>query len=319
MVRPARGCASRSPRTLRAARCASRRKRQVLGPVLKLGFIPLGPIPAELRDQVLDLATDPDPAAAAERAAICARAGTFGAYGFPEAHAIEAESGPWWRFAPKPLTAIAGAAATAAVAAVAAVAILVVPQKPPPAGVPAGQPQLTGRPGRGRRPGQPGHAGRGGAGGEGDISRRDPRERLDGAHPKWRRPVPRGGRGPDPGRQPVRGGRHQEHPRRGGRGQPSGDPSGHPRLQPGHRDQEELGPHQPGGPPEHNGPQQPGGAPEHTPPSTTPPSTTPPSTTPPSSPPPSTSPTPSDAPSGTEPSIDATVGSLLSVGVQLGG
>ena len=116
----------------------SRRKRQVLGPVLKLGFIPLGPIPPELRDQVLDLATDPDPAAAAERAAICARAGTFGAYGFPEAYAIEAESGPWWRFAPKPLTAIAGAAATAAVAAVAAVAILVVPQKPhQPASQPA--------------------------------------------------------------------------------------------------------------------------------------------------------------------------------------
>ena len=104
------------------------RQRQVVGPVMKLGFAPLGPIPSELRDRVVYLTTNVSPATAAQRDAIAARAGQFGPYGFPIPETSTAGTGRWWRAATKPVTAIAGAAATAAVAAIAAVVILVVPE-----------------------------------------------------------------------------------------------------------------------------------------------------------------------------------------------
>ena len=298
----------------------SRRKRQVLGPVLKLGFVPLGPIPSELRDQVLDLATDPDPAAAAERAAICARAGTFGAYGFPEAHAIEAESGPWWRFAPKPLTAIAGAAATAAVAAVAAVAILVVPQKPhQPASQPANLsspvgPAVAGGQGSPVTPAAaaPGSKGISAAGTRGNAST----VRIQSGGGPF---LAVGGALTPAGSLYAVGGTKSTRVAAAAASHPATHPATHA-SSPATGTKKSSAPTSPAAPPSTTAPTSPAAPPSTTPPAPRRPSTTPPSTTPPSSPPPSTSPTtPSDAPSGTEPSIAVAVGSLLSVGVQLAG
>jgi RNA polymerase sigma factor (sigma-70 family) len=106
--------------------CAER-KRQVLGPVLRLGFVPFAPIPPDLRDQLLRLATDASPAATAQRDAIVQQAGAFGAQGFPVPLPAVTGTGSRRRFSPRPVAAMAGAG-TAAAAAVAAVLILVVPQ-----------------------------------------------------------------------------------------------------------------------------------------------------------------------------------------------
>jgi RNA polymerase sigma factor (sigma-70 family) len=106
--------------------CAER-QRQLLGPVMRLGFVSLAPIPPGLRSRVLRLASDPSPAAAAQRAAAGQQAGAFGAYGFPAAQEAVAGTGRRWRLAPWPVGAIAGTAATAVVASVAAVLVLGLP------------------------------------------------------------------------------------------------------------------------------------------------------------------------------------------------
>jgi RNA polymerase sigma factor (sigma-70 family) len=287
-----------------------RRKRQVLGPVLKLGFAPLGPIPSKLRDQVLDLASDPAPAAMAERDAICGRAGAFGAYGFPEAQAIEAESGPWWRFAPKPLTAIAGAAATAAVAAVAAVAILVVPQKPhQPASRPANLsspvgPAVAGGQGSPVTPAAPGPKGISAAGNPGKAST----VRIQSGGRQF---LAAGGALTPAGSLYAVGGTKGTRVAVAAASHPATHPAGH-------ASSPATGTRKTPAPPPVTS-TSPAPVTSTTPPPVTSTSPAPvPSTTPPS-PPPSTTPTPSDSPSGTEPSIDVAVGSLLSVGVQLRG
>jgi RNA polymerase sigma factor (sigma-70 family) len=287
-----------------------RRKRQVLGPVLKLGFAPLGPIPSELRDQVLLLATDTTPAATAERDAIVARAGAFGVYGFPEAQAIEDESGPWWRIVPRPLATIAGAAATAAVAAVAAVAILVVPRPHQPE---SAQPANLSSPVRSAI-----------AGGQDEPS-------TSAAGAPGAKGISAGTRG-KASTVRVQSGAIAYHAAAGGLTQAgslyavggtkktpvvaagTSHPATHPAT---HKSSPPSGAKQ-------------SSAPAKTPPSTTGtgPSSSPTpvtSTTPPASPPPVTSPAPTPSPTASdtapvvEPSIDVTVGSLLGIGVQLGG
>jgi RNA polymerase sigma factor (sigma-70 family) len=163
-------------------------KRQVLGPVLRLGFATLTPIPHELRDQVLYLATDPSPATAARRDAIAQRAGGFGVYGFPAARASAAGAGPRWRLAPKPMATLKTAAATAVMAAVAGVLVLVVPQV-------SHQPNSR----RGR-------AALGGGRQDRDVGVRHPRARVGGGRHPGRRPAgPRCDRHRGPaGWQPVR-------------------------------------------------------------------------------------------------------------------
>jgi RNA polymerase sigma factor (sigma-70 family) len=292
-----------------------RRKRQVLGPVLKLGFAPLAPIPSELRDQVLDLATDPAPAATAERDAICERVGAFGAYGFPEALAIEAGSGPWWRFAPKPLTAIAGAAATAAVAAVAAVAILVVPQKPhQPASQPANLSSPVGPAVAGGQSAPitpagvaPGSKGISAAGTRGNAST----VRIQSGGRQF---LTAGGALTPAGSLYAVGGTTSTHAAVAAASHPATHPATHA-SSPATGTKKTSAPPTSPAPVTSTKPAPPVTSPA--PPPTSPAPVT--STTPPASPPPSTSPAPSDSPSGTEPSIDVTVGSLLSIGVQLGG
>ncbi|HEY2278247.1 MAG TPA: sigma-70 family RNA polymerase sigma factor [Streptosporangiaceae bacterium] len=294
-----------------------RRKRQVLGPVLKLGFAPLGPIPSELRHQVLELATDPAPAAAAERDAICGRAGAFGAYGFPEALAIEAESGPWWRFAPKPLTAIAGAAATAAVAAVAAVAILVVPQKPhQPAARPANLSSPIGPAVAGGQSSPvtsaaaaPGSKAISAAGTRGNVS-------TVGIQNGGRQFLTAGGALTPAGSLYAVRGTKSTHVAVAAPGHPATHPATHATSPAAGTKKTTAPPSSPAAPPSSTPPSSPAAPPSSAPPSSP---AAPPSSTPPSSSPPSTSPTPSDSPSGTEPSIDAAVGSLLSVAAQLAG
>jgi RNA polymerase sigma factor (sigma-70 family) len=105
--------------------CADR-QRQLLGPVMRLGFVSMAPVPPGLRNRVLSLASDASPAAADQRAAIVAQAGPFGAYGFPEP--AKAGTGRRRRLATVPVGAIAGAAATAVVAVVIAVVVMVLPQ-----------------------------------------------------------------------------------------------------------------------------------------------------------------------------------------------
>jgi RNA polymerase sigma factor (sigma-70 family) len=107
--------------------CAER-QRQLLGPVMRLGFVSMTPVPAGLRSRVFALASDPSPAAAAQRATVVQQAGAFAAYGFPEP--VAPASGRHrllWRV---PVGAIVGAAATAVAAAAAAVVVLALPQSP---------------------------------------------------------------------------------------------------------------------------------------------------------------------------------------------
>lgn len=104
--------------------CADR-QRQLLGPVLRLGFVSMAPVPAGLRSRVFGLASDPSPAAAAQRATVVQQAGTFAAYGFPEPLAPAA--GRHRRLRRVPVGAIVGAAATAVAATAAAVVVLALP------------------------------------------------------------------------------------------------------------------------------------------------------------------------------------------------
>jgi RNA polymerase sigma factor (sigma-70 family) len=122
---PARGLAGRHVQNCLV--CADR-QRQLLGPVMRLGFVSMAPVPPGLRGRVLGLATDPSPGAAAQRAAVLAQAGPFGAHGFPEPRA--ARSGRHPRFRRIPMGALAGAAATAVAAAAAAVVVLALPPSP---------------------------------------------------------------------------------------------------------------------------------------------------------------------------------------------
>jgi RNA polymerase sigma factor (sigma-70 family) len=107
--------------------CADR-QRQLLGPVMRLGFVSMAPVPAGLRDRVLSLASDPSPAAVSQRAAVLAQAGPFGAHGFPEPLPVPAHRR--WRRRRVPVGAIAGGAATAVAAAAAAVVVLALPHAP---------------------------------------------------------------------------------------------------------------------------------------------------------------------------------------------
>jgi RNA polymerase sigma factor (sigma-70 family) len=107
--------------------CADR-QRQLLGPVMRLGFVSMAPVPAGLRHRVLGLASDPSPAAAAQRAAIVQQTGGFAAYGFPEP--LPLEPGRHRRLRRIPVGAIAGAVATAVAGAAAAVVVLALPQSP---------------------------------------------------------------------------------------------------------------------------------------------------------------------------------------------
>jgi RNA polymerase sigma factor (sigma-70 family) len=107
--------------------CADR-QRQLLGPVMRLGFVSMAPVPAGLRSRVFGLASDPSAAAAAQRASVVQQAGAFAAYGFPEPLAPAA--GRHRRLRRVPVGAIAGAAATAVAAAAAAVVVLALPQSP---------------------------------------------------------------------------------------------------------------------------------------------------------------------------------------------
>jgi RNA polymerase sigma factor (sigma-70 family) len=118
----------RVSRHLEVCPVCAERQRQLLGPVMRLGFASGVPIPRGLRNRVLRLAADPLPAAVAERTAIEQQAGAFAAYGFPEAPPAEPAAGRRWRLAPMPLGTLAGAAACAVVAAVTALVVLVLPQ-----------------------------------------------------------------------------------------------------------------------------------------------------------------------------------------------
>jgi RNA polymerase sigma factor (sigma-70 family) len=59
------------------------RKRRALSPAMLLTVLPLIPVPAGLRHQILRLVSDDSPEAAGYRAHVAARAGPFGASGFP--------------------------------------------------------------------------------------------------------------------------------------------------------------------------------------------------------------------------------------------
>jgi RNA polymerase sigma factor (sigma-70 family) len=122
----------------RCPACGERQRRQ-LRPVMRLGFAPLAIIPASLRAQLLQSATDPS--AAAQRTAIVQRAGQFGTAGFPAAtaapqapgvpgavHAALDRVGRRWPRARGRAAVITGSAATAAVVGAIAALVMVLPQ-----------------------------------------------------------------------------------------------------------------------------------------------------------------------------------------------
>ena len=145
--------------------CGERTRRQ-LRPVMLLGFTPLAIIPASLRAQVLDLATDPAAAIVAQRTAIVQHAGRFGAHGFPVATAAPHAPGVIgtvqaalararlrWHLAHGRAAVITGTAATAAVVGVIAVLVMVLPQATHQGSTAAGSPGASGTPGATGRPG----------------------------------------------------------------------------------------------------------------------------------------------------------------------
>jgi RNA polymerase sigma factor (sigma-70 family) len=158
----------RVSRHIERCQVCGERKRQVMRPVMLLGFAPLFMIPYELRAQVMHLATDPAPAAAAQRAAIVQHAGAFGAHGFPVAapalpvHGLAgtakvaaAKAGLRWQLAHGHRAAIAGTAATAAVIGATAVLVMVLPQNTHQGRSAAGGPGAPGARGRPTATGTP--------------------------------------------------------------------------------------------------------------------------------------------------------------------
>jgi hypothetical protein len=273
---------------------------------MRLGFVSMAPVPAGLRDRVLRLASDPSPAAMAQRATAVQQAGPFGAHGFPEPR--PAGTGRGRRLAAVPVVALAGAAATAVVAAVAAVVVMVLPQSPHqgheglraqlsqpispaaangPAGPPAGPHGIKGQAGTPTA----------GAQDPGPAARLQGGTRLNGVNGA----LAVQGQSLDAATSPRTGA--------GSTGRASTAPASHP-AGPGHGVT--------GTPPESATPTA-----SSTPTTSSSPTTSP---TPTSDPTPTGSPTPSDPPSAggaSAPtggvSLGVSVGGLVSIGVQLGG
>jgi RNA polymerase sigma factor (sigma-70 family) len=133
--------------------CGERQRRE-LQPIMRNGFAPLAIIPAALRAQLLELASDASAGAEARRGAIVQRASQFGPRGFPAGAAAPAaasvaapgaasvaapgaagtvravleRAGRRWPRARGRAAVLAGSAATAAVVAAIAVLVMVLPQ-----------------------------------------------------------------------------------------------------------------------------------------------------------------------------------------------
>jgi RNA polymerase sigma factor (sigma-70 family) len=110
-------------RHIEGCRACTGRKKRELSPALLLGAAPLAAaLPAELRTKVLRVARSYVPAAAAYRAKVTRRVGTFGHRGFPRP--LDRPKSPWWRpRGARAATAAAGATTVAAASALVAMTL----------------------------------------------------------------------------------------------------------------------------------------------------------------------------------------------------